>query len=41
MSHNDFQFIEVQRVDPRKIAPQQRTEQFIEIYQPMDQSQSQ
>ena len=40
MSHNDFQFIEVQRVDPRKVSQLQRTEQFVEIYQPMDIKQS-
>jgi len=40
MSHNDFQFIEVQRVDPTKVEKAKRTEQFIEIYQPMDAEQS-
>ncbi|MFT4925492.1 MAG: glutamate synthase (NADPH/NADH) small chain [Phenylobacterium sp.] len=40
MSQNDFQFIQVQRADAHKIAIEQRTSQFVEIYQPMDEDQS-
>lgn len=36
---NDFQFIEVDRIDPVKHPVKQRTTQFIEIYQPFAQSQ--
>ncbi|MFT5163978.1 MAG: glutamate synthase (NADPH/NADH) small chain [Alteromonadaceae bacterium] len=41
MSQNDFQFIQVQRADAHKIALDQRTTEFVEIYQPMDEPQSQ
>lgn len=36
---NDFQFIEVDRIDPVKHPVKQRATQFIEIYQPFAQSQ--
>jgi glutamate synthase (NADPH/NADH) small chain len=40
MSHNDFQFIEVKRIEPDKLPADQRTNQFIEIYQPLEEQQS-
>ncbi|MEI6860485.1 MAG: FAD-dependent oxidoreductase [Shewanella sp.] len=36
---NDFQFIEIDRIDPVKHPAQKRTTQFIEIYQPFAQNQ--
>lgn len=35
--NNNFQFIEVERIDPKKIAMEGRTEDFGEIYEPFDQ----
>ncbi len=39
MSHNLFQFIEVDRVDPRKKRIERRRQEFIEIYDPYMKSQ--
>lgn len=38
--NNDFQFIEVGRVDPKKVTLEQRTHDFGEIYQPFEQSEA-
>lgn len=35
MIHNDFQFIEVKRIDPDKIPQDMRKQAFVEIYQPL------
>jgi glutamate synthase (NADPH/NADH) small chain len=40
MRHNDFQFIELKRIDPTKIPHDQRKEQFIEIYEPLSEDDS-
>lgn len=40
MSQNDFQFIQVQRADAHKIALEERTSAFVEIYHPLDEQQS-
>ena len=39
MSHNLFQFIEVDRVDPRKKRIERRRQEFVEIYDPFIKSQ--
>ncbi len=40
MSKNIYQFIDVQRIDPKKFPVRVRKEQFIEIYQPLDAQQT-
>lgn len=35
MIHNDFQFIEVKRIDPEKLPSDMRTVDFVEIYKPL------
>lgn len=41
MSQNVYQFIDVKRIDPKKQPIEKRTEEFIEIYQPLEQAQTQ
>ncbi len=41
MNQNLFQFIEVERVDPQKKRIERRRHEFVEIYQPLQQSQVQ
>lgn len=35
MIHNDFQFIDVKRIDPDKLPSDERKKAFVEIYQPL------